>query len=598
MIKDLLLNVRDATVDKRLQPFVDEAKIASLLEQRNHGSPEEQQEAREQLARIAEALDEIGRSQVAYGIYEKYGNVEYMESAVLHAEQQRQLLQELGVDPGLSLNVDLRSQYKGSPLSACTYNPLQKDRSAVPTNEELRLAIALGLVNDKYREWAKTHYEDIEQAVKRAELQRELERQLVEYKLLNEPPTTLPDGTPITAENKRNDTTRAYYKEKVMDGEYRKLLGYNDWLEETYGMTEWRKTMDQTDKVINAFVGGFVESTVMAVVGTIQFGFNYVIDPEKMTREMVDKATYIFNNPDVIVEAAKTMYKNFGEGTPEEQAKMLGEAASVLVPGLQITKATRIVKVADKVANKVLDPISDAVKKVPDAMKNFEFPNLNPIGNQLIPETQGFTGPLQPWSQVWKVERNGEGRGGIEGSGKASSEFKYNELLKLTENQQKKIFDFLGMNSDELISSGLASEDTLKKILKNLKEGSKAGKEGFRLEAETAKLLLENGIEVSEAGITYNVKELGGRIGEIDLATPNYIIECYNATGGKSKSISDFHKYFESDIKQPYINPGFKGVILYAPNGIDAVKASNISSIGVGIVTSPEELISALKGGK
>ncbi|MBT2292976.1 hypothetical protein J7E73_28450 [Paenibacillus albidus] len=248
MIKDLLGNVRDASVDKRLQPFVDEAKIASLLEQRDHGSPEEQQEAREQLARIAEALDEIGRSQVAYRIYEKYGNLEYMESASEHAEQQRQLLQELGVDPGLYLNVDLRSQYKGSPLSACTYNPLQKDRSAVPTNEELRLAIALGLVNEQYREWAKSNYKDIEKAVKRAELQRELERQMAEWQQLNSPPTTLPDGTPITAENKRNDTTREYYKEKVMDGEYRKLLGYNDWLEATYGMTEWRKTMDQTDR--------------------------------------------------------------------------------------------------------------------------------------------------------------------------------------------------------------------------------------------------------------------------------------------------------------------------------------------------------------
>ncbi|MGP3787532.1 hypothetical protein [Paenibacillus sp. 1A_MP2] len=73
------------------------------------------------------------------------------------------------------------------------------------------------------------------------------------------------------------------------------------------------------------------------------------------------------------------------------------------------------------------------------------------------------------------------------------------------------------MNSDELISSGLASEDTLKKILKNLKEGSKSGREGFRLEANTAKLLLDNKIKITEAGTTYNAKELGGRIGEIDL---------------------------------------------------------------------------------
>ncbi|GGG13310.1 hypothetical protein GCM10010912_67190 [Paenibacillus albidus] len=439
MIKDLLLNVRDASLDKRLQPFVDEAKIASLLEQRDHGSPEEQRQAREQLARIAEALDEIGRSQVAYRIYEKYGNLEYMESASEHAEQQRQLLQELGVDPGLYLNVDLRSQYKGSPLSACTYNPLQKDRSAVPTNEELRLAIALGLVNEQYREWAKSNYKDIEKAVKRAELQRELERQMAEWQQLNSPPTTLPDGTPITAENKRNDTTRAYYREKVMDGEYRKLLGYNDWLEETYGMTEWRKTMDQTDKVINAFVGGFVESTVMAVVGTVQFAFEFVMEPDKMSQEMMDKANYIYNNPDVIVKAAKTIYKNFDEGTPEEQAKMLGEAASILVPGTQIAKA----RILGKVADSVLDPLTVAVK-------NFNIPEIrNPFKNQMILDTPGVPGSVNP-NQVWKVE--GNARGGTGNGGKIISsvdelsdvaESKITTSQRATLNQQERTYSHL-----------------------------------------------------------------------------------------------------------------------------------------------------------
>ncbi|PAF31256.1 WXG100 family type VII secretion target [Paenibacillus sp. 7516] len=188
------------------------------------------------------------------------------------------------------------------------------------------------------------------------------------------------------------------------------------------------------------------------------------------------------------------------------------------------------------------------------------------------------------------------GAGG--GKPEAGKAFVYNKNLNLNENQQKKITEYIGINSDEIVSSGLANEDTLRKILKNLKEGSKPGKEGFKLEAETAKLLLENKIKISEAGMTYNAKELGGRIGEIDLSTPKYIIECFNATGGKSKSISDFYKYFEGDVKQPYINPDRKEVILYAPNGIDTVKANNISSIGVKIITSPEELISTLKGDK
>ncbi|HBU84011.1 MAG TPA: WXG100 family type VII secretion target [Paenibacillus sp.] len=212
-------------------------------------------------------------------------------------------------------------------------------------------------------------------------------------------------------------------------------------------------------------------------------------------------------------------------------------------------------------------------------------------------------GQVLAYAFVGKALRSVENKhSDLGGSGRGKSEsggiFKYNENLKLTEIQQKKISEYIGVNSDELISSGLASEDTLKKILKNLKEGSKSGREGFRLEADTAKLLLDNKIKITEAGTTYNAKELGGRIGEIDLGTSNYIIECFNATGGKSKSISDFYKYFEGDVKQPHINPEHKGVILYAPNGIDTVKAKNISSIGVEIVTSPEELINTLKGDK
>lgn len=117
------------------------------------------------------------------------------------------------------------------------------------------------------------------------------------------------------------------------------------------------------------------------------------------------------------------------------------------------------------------------------------------------------------------------------------------------------------------------------------------------MEANTAKLILENNIKISDAGKEINVKEMGGRIGEIDLATPDHIIECYNSVGGKSKSISDFDKYFEGDPKQPFINPENKKIVLYAPNGIDPVKASNILTLDVKIITTPEELIKVLAGG-
>lgn len=95
-----------------------------------------------------------------------------------------------------------------------------------------------------------------------------------------------------------------------------------------------------------------------------------------------------------------------------------------------------------------------------------------------------------------------------------------------------------------------------------------------------------------------NGKELGGRIGEIDLSTSDYIIECYPSVGGKSKQMGDFDKYFAGDRKQAYINPNNKGVILYSPNGIDPKKAENIQSKGVKIITTEEDLIKTLKGNK
>ncbi|WP_341347215.1 hypothetical protein [Paenibacillus sp. FSL H3-0469] len=408
MIQDLLRNVRDASVDRQLQSFAADAVISELFQQRKSGSPAEQQQAREQLSKIAEALREIGRSQAAYSVYEKYGNKTYMKSANEHAERQRELLQKLGVDPGFYVKTDLRTQYKGSPLSACTYNPLLTDGSAVPASDELRFAITLGLVNEQYRAWAKSNYKDIEAAVVRAEQIRELERQVAEYKRLYGPPMTLPDGTPITAENKENETTFAYFKDKVYDPSKQTgavYTAYYAWAEDTYGMTEWRKIVVQADQVTQAFVGGLIKSTVMGVVDTAKFAFDFVIDPEKTTQETIDKVNYLVNNPEVLVDAAKAMYHDFNEGTPEQKAEMLGNAASILVPGVPIAKSGVVGKLADA----VMDPLTDAVKKVPDALKNWNFLGMNPYPNRLIPATPGGPGPVEVPGQVWRSE----GRGNI-----------------------------------------------------------------------------------------------------------------------------------------------------------------------------------------
>ncbi|ETT30087.1 hypothetical protein MKZ07_01440 [Paenibacillus sp. FSL P4-0338] len=438
MIQNLLLNVRDASVDRQLHPFEADAVISELFQQRESGSPAEQQQAREQLSRIAEALREIGRSQAAYSVYEKYGNKTYMKSANEYAERQRELLQKLGVDSAFYAKTDLRTQYKGSPLSACTYNPLLADGSAVPASDELRFAITLGLVNENYRAWAKSHYKDIEAAVVRAEQIRELERQVAEYKRLHGPPMTLPDGTPITAKNKENETTFAYFKDKVYDpSKHSEVMytAYDSWLDDTYGMTNWRKIVVQADQVTQAFVGGLIKSTVMGAVDTAKFAFDFVIDPEKTTQETIDKVNYLVNHPEVLVDAAKAMYHNFNEGTLEQKAEMLGNAASILVPGVPIAKSGVVGKVADA----VMDPLTDAVKKVPDALKNWNFPGMNPYPNRLIPATPGGPGPVEVPGRVWRSQ-------GPEGKHDAGGDFKsrINDIRESAPNYYKELIDKYG----------------------------------------------------------------------------------------------------------------------------------------------------------
>ncbi|AZK45318.1 hypothetical protein [Paenibacillus lentus] len=371
-LKEMLLTMKGAALSQQLKPFEEDPRIASLLHIMNNGSVDEQGWAQDQLSKIAHAISEIGRSQVAYNIYEKYGNTAYMEEAKLHAEMQRSLLRQLGIDERYFVGTDLRSQFTGSPISACDFNPLLTDGSKMPDQGELRFVIAAGLVNEKYRNWAKLNYNEIELAVKRAEAVREFERQVEEYRRLHGPPMELPDGTPITPDNKENETTYNYFMEKIYDPnkpDANLLLEYYVWLEDTYGMTEWRKKVVMADRVVSEFVFALVEETVMGVIDTAEFAFKLVVDPENTVEGVVDSVAYLVENPEVLVEAAKTMYKNFNEGTPEERAQMLGSAASYLIPGVTLTKAGK--------ANKVVDGLQSTAKaadKAKDINKLFEAP--------------------------------------------------------------------------------------------------------------------------------------------------------------------------------------------------------------------------------
>ncbi|MFD2880875.1 hypothetical protein ACFTAO_40975 [Paenibacillus rhizoplanae] len=162
-----------------------------------------------------------------------------------------------------------------------------------------------------------------------------------------------------------------------------------------------------------------MKEVVMGVADTATFAFKLVVDPVKTTTEMKNQAKYLIDHPEVLVEAAKMAYHQFDEGTPEEKAAMLGSVASILVPGLQVTKAGKV--------GKVLGEVEDAVSQVAkDALQGIKqkLPNLGPVVQTPegfvfkvgeIPDTPAL--PKTPVQQKYMDAVDGGG-GKVEGPGK------------------------------------------------------------------------------------------------------------------------------------------------------------------------------------
>ncbi|MEK3752383.1 HNH endonuclease [Paenibacillus sp. FSL E2-8871] len=320
--------------------------------------------AQSKLKDIYQARDQIAKAQTAYKVYQAFGNKTQMDAMHKLAEDARQKLKYLGIDEvHYQAGKDLSGYFKKPAVKACDYDP-SITTSSVPLvqNESYLLMLRMAMEPGDQGAWAK--------------------RQLVGERL-NIPPMELPDGTPITAYNNKNEITLNYFNAHVLKpNETNSLSAYYLWLESTYGMTEWRKKVVQADAVTRAFVGSLIEETVMGVVDTVTFTFHFVIDPEKTTQEMADTASYIMQHPEVLVEAAKKMYHNFNEGTPEEKASMLGAAASVLVPGLSVTKGTKVGKVADGVqdfATKAMEGVKDLNKVLQNSGHLAELPKFKPF---------------------------------------------------------------------------------------------------------------------------------------------------------------------------------------------------------------------------
>ncbi|WP_227793451.1 EndoU domain-containing protein [Paenibacillus guangzhouensis] len=381
--RGLTLQIQRTTLIDRMQKYKGDAEVAALLQMMQQGSMQEQIEAQQKLEQISKALIEVGRCQAAYEVYKQFGQTAYMEGAHAAAEKARSMLSELGMKRSYyDTDVNLRSEYTGAPLSACQYNPLKNDHSVMPSDERLLTMIRLSMADQEYRKWAFVNYDDIVEEIRRADILAEIQKQLE----ANLPPTKLPDGTPITPDNKENETTFKYFQEHIQnDKMMNPLLEYLTWLDDTYGKTEWRKNVEMVDGVLRGFAEGLITETVNGVVGTLEFAFNFVVDPGKTTKEIVDTVSYLASNPEVLVEAAKKMYTDFESASPEKKAEMIGAVASMLVPGVSVTKIGKVEKVTEAMTS-----IAKKMKKIdyPTSVSRLQesFSNMSPYRLAMTPE--------------------------------------------------------------------------------------------------------------------------------------------------------------------------------------------------------------------
>lgn len=307
LIKESLLMIQEWSLESRLAPVKEDARIAALLASLDTGSAEEQLNARRELEIIAKSFEEIARSQAAYRIYMAYGNRMYMEQAHQEAEKYRKVLADLGVSQEwFNEEVSLAEFQKGSPLDACAYNPLKQDGSPMPKESELRLVIAAGMLNAVYREWARSHYDQIEAAVlKAAEQRRNLQEQL--------------------------DT----YNREVPEEDIRKLQQYLKDMNIYHGEI----TGKYNEEFLIAVAGyQHIANTVSSVAAVRRDmfgldGYQFEVDG-KITKELLELAYAerglgIRNNPDLDTRGMSTAFTTVGVG--EGIVKQLGEDAKDLI---------------------------------------------------------------------------------------------------------------------------------------------------------------------------------------------------------------------------------------------------------------------------
>ncbi|OMF19774.1 hypothetical protein [Paenibacillus sp. FSL H8-0259] len=421
---------------------------------------------------IFAARDGIAKAQMAFKVYEAFGNKTQMEAVHSEAEEARRKLASLGVAKvQYEAGKDLSGYFKQPAVKACNYDPsITAESVPLIHNEEYLLLLRLAMEKSAAGNYARSQLEVKREEIRIAEAVRQVQEQIEAARRLNGPPLELPDGTPITASNKRNETTFTYYMERISDPKVtNQVLAYEMWLEDTYGMTEWRKKVVQADAVVRAFGEGLITEVVMGVADTATFAFKLVVHPVKTTTEMKNQAVYIMEHPEVLVEAAKMAYHQFDEGTPEEKAAMLGSVASILVPGLQVTKIGKTGKVFSGVEDVVSQAAKDALKgikqKLPDMGPVLQTPEGLAFKAGEIPDTPALPKTSVQQQYIDAMDEMGGGGSRIEGPGEASDVFKHQQF------KQALIKEDVVSHSDVIIKGEDLWDDKARMLL--TKDGSK-----------------------------------------------------------------------------------------------------------------------------
>ncbi|MEK3877605.1 hypothetical protein [Paenibacillus sp. FSL M7-0420] len=539
--------------------------------------------AQSKLNDIFAARNEIAKAQMAFKVYQAFGNQAQMETVHAKAEEARQKLASLGVAKiYYETGKDLSVHYRQPAVTACEYDPsITAEKVPLLHNQEYLLLLRLAMEKTAAGAYARSQLAAKRQEIQIAAALKQVQEQIEAERRLNGPPLTLPDGTPITADNKENETTWDFYQTKVyVPNEYLTPMytSYLGWLDNTYGLTKWESKVRQSGDVVLAFTEGLVKEVVMGVADTATFAFKLVVDPVKTTTDMKNQAKYLIDHPEVLVEAAKMAFHQFDEGTPEEKAKMLGSVASILVPGFQVTKAGKV----GKVLGEVEDVVSQAAKDALQGIKQ-KLPNLGPVVQ--TPEGLIFKiGEIPDTPALPKTPVQQRYMDGLEGGGR---NVELNDPIKIKTNK--------GMEVEFINSSG----NTLKYVEqnpKNIPNAIESAKNSFNAgKAVEGKVgnFVQQKTEVTGFGVEVKNLTLDKRATDIDIATNTHFIEV-------KKSVSAIKTAQIDRLTNPnnidFFNREFKNVILYIDepmknlNKFDMEKIEFAKSQGVTIVNSLEEL--------